>query len=220
MSSPIPPGRPIRPTSAESSTDWLQRHAREIVLAVAAVAVVGGGFFAYRQISAGNEQRAEQALFAAQQTAMTAEPEQGVQALQQVVTGHGGTSAGAQAALQLAQLLYDQGKYDEGLRVLDGVSGSHREFGASIQALVGAGHEGSGRYADAAAAYRRAAEAARFDEDRQSYLTEAARVLALAGDREGAIRIWTEIADDPTSPHAPEARVRLGELQARPASNG
>jgi hypothetical protein len=37
-----------------------------------------------------------------------------------------------------------------------------------------------------------------------------------AGKTDAAIRIWTELAKDESSPEAAEARVRLGELTAKP----
>lgn len=213
--------RPSSGARSESAAEWFQLHAREIVLGVAAIAVVGGGIFTYRQISAGNEQRAEQALFAAQQTSQGGAPDEEAQALQRVVTAHEGTAAGTQAALLLAQLRYSQGNYADGIAVLRQVAdGAGKEFAASVHALIGAGLEGAGNHAEAASAYRKAVDAARFEADRDAYRTELARVLTLAGNEEEAVRIWTELADDPTSPHAPEARVRLGELQAQPASNG
>jgi TolA-binding protein len=213
--------RPASGGSSDSITDWLQLHAREVILGVAAVAVVGGGIFAYRQISAGNEQRAEQALYAAQQTVMTGAPQEAEQALQRVVTAHDGTAAGAQAALLLAQLRYSEGKYDDGLAVLRKVEGgAAAEFRAPIQGLIAAGLEGKGQYAEAAAAYRRAADAAPFAADKEAFRTEVARVLTLAGNKAEAAKIWADLADDPTSPHAPEARVRLGELEAKPAARG
>ncbi|HEY0971172.1 MAG TPA: tetratricopeptide repeat protein [Gemmatimonadales bacterium] len=213
--------RPVSGGHTESLGEWLQLHTREIVLGVVAVAVVGGGIFAYRQISAGNEQRAEQALFAAQQAAQSGAPQEGEQALQRVVTGHEGTAAATQAALLLAQLHYSQGEYAEGLATLRQVEGSAgKAFSASVQALIGAGLEGEGKYAEAAAAYRRAVDAAQFEADRESYRTEVARVLTLAGNPAEAAKIWAELANDPTSPHAPEARVRLGELEAKPAARG
>lgn len=219
MAIPPPVGRPASADRSTSVTEWFERYAREIVIGVVAIAVIGGGVFAYRWISRGNEQRAEQAFFAAQAATQSGDPQQAVTALSGVVTAHGGTAAATQAALLLAQVRYSQGQYAEGLEALRQIEGSvDAEFRSAVQALIGAGHEGLGQFAEAAAAYRRAADQARFDEDRDAYLTELARTLTLGGDRAAAIEIWQELAADMTSPHAPEARVRLGELQATPAN--
>jgi hypothetical protein len=216
-----PAGRSSSSGRSFSLGDWFQLHLREVAIGVVGLAVVGGGIFAYRSISRGNEQRADQAFYAAQAAAQSGDPQQAELALDRVIGGHEGTPAGTQAALLLAQLRYAQGKFAEGLATLRRVEGGvGEEFRAPVQALIAAGHEGQGQYAEAAAAYRRAAEQARFDEDRDSYRTELARVLALAGDTAAAVAVWEEIAVDVTSPHAPEARVRLGELQAKPVTRG
>ena len=207
--------------SASSASDWPQLHARELVIGVGAGAVIGGGIFTYRRISAGNEQRAEQALFAAQEAVQSGNPQQAAQALEGVARAHEGTSAATQATLLLAQQYYSEGKHAEGIAALQRIAGStDEEFQASVQALIAAGHEGAGKYAEAAPAYPPAPAEARFPEDRESYRTDLARVLALSGDTAGAIEVWQAIAADPTSPHAAEARVRLGELEAKPASRG
>ena len=54
--------------------------------------------------------------------------------------------------------------------------------------------------------------------DRENYLANAARSLTAAKDTAAARQIWQELAKDETSNLAPEARIRLGELSARPAS--
>ena len=87
----------------------------------------------------------------------------------------------------------------------------------AVHALIGAGLEGKGDYAAAAQAYQQAAEQAAFALERQTHQADAARAMTLAGNAQGAVAIWQELANDPTSPFSAEARVRLGELQAAPA---
>jgi len=62
--------------------------------------------------------------------------------LQALLRRYGGTTAAIQARMLLAQVLFGQGKVDEGLKELDAVS-SPGPFAASLHALKGAGLEQS-----------------------------------------------------------------------------
>lgn len=203
---------------AHSVGDWLQTHVREVVIGLVVVVVAVGGVFFYRQISIANQRSAEQQYFAAQ--AQAGDPAAQQKALDQVIGSFEGTPSAAQAAMLLAQLRYDEGKYDEGLaalrRLQDG--GVPDEFAAAVEALVAAGLEGKRQFNEAAASYRSAAEKARFDADRQTYLADAARTYRLAGNQAAAVELWTQLASDPANPLSAEARVRLGELTVKPAA--
>lgn len=214
MSDTLPPPRPA-PSRSTSPGDWLQLHARKVVAGVVILAVAVGGVYAYRQISASTAQRAERAYFAAQGGQES--PEQQERALDGVVGAYGGTPAGTQAAMLLAQLRYNRGAHAEGVAALRRIEGDGGEFEAAIDALIAAGLEGQGQFAEAATKYREAADASRFETDRDGYLADAARAFAHAGNEAEAVRIWTQLAEDATGTAAPEARVRLGELTARPA---
>ena len=52
---------------------------------------------------------------------------------------------------------------------------------------------------------------------RNQYRAEAARNYQLAGDRPAALRLWTELAKVEGQGLADEARVRIGELEVKPA---
>lgn len=217
MSDTLPPPRPA-PSRSPSAGDWLQLHAKKIAVGVVVAAVAVGGIYAYQQISASNAQRAERAYFAAQSG--QGAPADQERALDAVIGAHGGTPAATQAALLLAQLRYNRGAYSEGVATLQRLEGGGGEFEAAVDALIAAGMEGQGQFAQAAAKYREAADAARFDIDRDGYLADAARAFRQAGNDAEAVRIWTELAEDPTSGLAAEARVRIGELTAKPAGRG
>lgn len=202
-----------------SVADWIQQHVREVSIAAVAVVVLVGGTFVYRQMSASTERNAEQAFFSAQQLRQSNDPSKAEAELSRVTTQYRGTAGGTQAAMVVAQMRYDAGKYVEGLQTLEQLKdgGVSDEFAASVEALIAAGYEGQGKYAEAAAAYLRAASDARFDADKVSYRADAARVLGAGGQVAEAVKLWQAIADDPTSPLADEARVRLGELTVAPA---
>ena len=204
-----------------SFTDWLQLNARAVAIGAVAVAAVGAFVFIYQRYTASTARQAEQAYFAAQ-GAPSQNPQDREKALDAVIGRFDGTPAATQAAMLVAQQRYDRGAYKEGIGALQRVEG-HRasaEFEPALDALIAAGLEGRGDFRGAAAKYREAAEAARFEIDRDNYMADAARALRRAGDEAEAVRIWTELAERPASPVAAEAQVRLGELSAKPAGRG
>lgn len=214
MSDLSSPPRAPHSSSSLSAGDWLQLHAKKVAVAAVVVAVAVAGIYGYRQITASTAQRAERAYFSAQAT--QGAPDAQERALDGVIGAYGGTPAATQAAMLLAQLRYDRGAYAEGVAALARIDASE-EFEASVDALIAAGLEGQGQFGEAAAKYREASEAARFEADHDGYLADAARAYRRAGNEAEAIRIWTDLADDPMGSVAAEARVRLGELTAKPA---
>ena len=133
-----------------------------------------------------------------------------------VVSRYEGTSAGTQAAITLAQTLYDQKKFKEGLEVLKAAEAKAHDFTASIHVLEAAGREELKDLVGAAEQYKLAAQVTRFPADKAEYQSAAARDYMAAGKTEEAKAIWTELVKDETGPGAAEARVRLGEIEAKP----
>jgi tetratricopeptide (TPR) repeat protein len=137
--------------------------------------------------------------------------------LQKVVSRYEGTSAGTQAALTLAQTFYDQKKFKEGVDVLKAAEAkAPADFKASVHILEAAGYEELKNLVAAAEQYKLAAQVTRFPVDKSEYLASAARDYMAAGKTEEAKAIWTDLVKDETAPTAAEARVRLGELEAKP----
>ena len=137
--------------------------------------------------------------------------------LQKVATRYQGTRAGAQAALTAAQLMYDQKKYKEGIAALEKAEPkAPDDFKASIHVLEAAGYEELKDFVSGAAQYKLAATATRFPADKAQYQAAAARDYMAAGKKDEAKALWTELAKDDTGPMASEAKVRLGEVTAKP----
>jgi predicted negative regulator of RcsB-dependent stress response len=201
----------------ESMTEWLMLHKRDVTWAVVGLAVIVGGFWYYERSQSLKAQRAEAAYFQARQAVSGGNPAQGVSDLQKVVSRYEGTSAGTQAALTLAQAYYDQKKYKEGLDVLKKAeSKASGDFKPSVYVLEAAGHEQLKDFVAAADDYKLAAQVTRFPFDKAEYRATAARDYMAAGRTAEAKAIWTELAKDESGPVAAEARVRLGELDAKP----
>ena len=209
----------FQPDRSETAAEWLVLHKQRVIIGVVAIVILFGGAWFYRRSSQIKATRAESAYFQARQAAMAGNAPLAVTDLRNVTTRYKGTAGAAQAALALAQILYDEGKYQEGITELDKVAGSSpQELRSAIHVLRAVGHEGLKQFDQAAAEYQAAAEVTRFPKDASSYRASAARAL-MAGNKPDAARaIWAELAAEPQGSMVSEARVRLGELTAKPAS--
>ena len=217
MTTPNIPARQRYGAQDESVGDWLLLHKNQLTWAVLALAVIIGGFWFYKRSQAIKSQRAESAYFQARQSAAAGNLPLAVSDLKKVVARYEGTRAGTQAAVTLAQVLYDQKQFKEGLEVLKKVeANAPSDFSASIHVLEAAGYEELKDFVAAAEQYKLAAKATEFPVDKAKYQAAAARDYMAAGKTEEARVIWTELAKDEARPEAAEARVRLGELTAKP----
>lgn len=139
--------------------------------------------------------------------------------LERLVRRYPDTYAGRQAVLLLSEVLFSAGKYQQGITELERAAAVSDDQGvaATAEAQIGAGYEEMKKYGEAATHYEKAATKARFQTDKLLFRASAARAHTNAGNKDAAIKIWSELAADETSPVAGEARIRLGELKARVA---
>jgi predicted negative regulator of RcsB-dependent stress response len=217
MTTPNIPARKRYGSDEDSIVDWLVLRRREVTWAVLALAVIVAGFWFYQRSQALKSQRAETAYFQARQSAAAGNLPLAISDLQKVIARYEGTRAGTQAALSLAQAFYDQKKFKEGIAALKKVEAkAPDDFRPSIHVLEAAGYEELKEFVAAAEQYDLAAKATRFPVDKAKYQAAAARDFMAAGKTEEAKRIWTELAKDESTPESAEARVRLGELTAKP----
>src|SRR4051794_22854346 len=114
MTTPNAAPRPRQIAKDESITEWLMLHKRQVTWTAVAVVLLAGGVWYYKRSQALRAQRAEAQYFQARQAGAAGNVPLALSDLQKVATRYEGTQAGAQAALTLAQTLYDQKKYKEG----------------------------------------------------------------------------------------------------------
>jgi predicted negative regulator of RcsB-dependent stress response len=201
----------------ESFSEWLMLHKRAVSWAVIALAIVVLGYWYYQRSQALKAQRAETAYYQARQSASAGNLPLAVSDLQKVATRYEGTRAGAQASITLAQALYQQKKFKDGIAVLKKAEAkAPSDFRPSIHVLEADGLEELRDFGAAAEQYKAAATATKYPVDKAQYQAAAARDYMAAGKTEDAKAIWTELAKDETGPMAAEAKVRLGELLAKP----
>jgi predicted negative regulator of RcsB-dependent stress response len=209
------PTVPLLEEGGESFIEWARANSRTLSIGgivVVAVAAIG---LLWRASADKKEMRASQALSAAQIVFQSGNAALAQSDLQALIRRYGGTTAGIQARMLLAQVHFGQGKVEDGLKELDAI-GSGGPYAASVHGLRGAGLEQAGKAAEAAAAYEQAAAAATTRIAKAAYQSDAARAYVTAGNADAARRIWEAIAADDANPLAGEARVRLGELAVKP----
>ena len=208
--------RPHLDLAPESFVEALQHYRKPITAGVIVLAAAIGGLWLWKRSGEIKEVRAAAAYSVAEAAfgagnAPLAQPE-----LEKVVSRYAGTSAGTQAAMLLAQILYDQGKFADGISQLEAALAKAPDaLEAGTLALIGSGHEGVGASAEAAAAFDRAAQAAEFGEDRDMYRMSAARNHVAAGNVAVARSIYEDIALREDASYAGEAKLRLGELMGK-----
>jgi len=217
MTNPSIPTKRRYGADEESLTEWVMLHKREATWAVVALALVVLGYWYYERSEALKAQRGESAYFQARQSAAAGNLPLAVSDLQKVAARYEGTRAGAQASISLAQALYEQKKYKEGIAALKKAEAkAPSDFQPSIHVLQADGYEELKDFVAGAEQYKLAAKETSFPVDKAKYQAAAARDYMTAGKTEEAKAIWTELAKDETGPMAAEAKVRLGELLAKP----
>ena len=198
--------------------DWLQANNRALTIgaAVLVIALLGGWFY----MRSGELKRlnAERMLNQAKQSIAAGNAPLAQADLQRVASRYKGTPSGVQAALILAQMQYDEGKFAEGIQTLEPFRRQGGELQAAVLSLIGDGQMASGQGAEAARTYQDAAAATTLVGEKTVYRSKAARALMAAGKNDEARTLWQQLADDPNAElvHA-EARIRLGELSVRTA---
>jgi len=207
-------------TATPTFAEWIQANSRIVGVGAAVVVLAAVGYWFYLRSAEIKRQNADRGLNQAKQSISAGNAALAESDLQKVATRYKGTPAGAQAAMLLAQLNFDQGKTPQGLKVLEPYqsgSAAGANLGA-IWALTADGQLGSGKPDDAAKSYEKAANATALPGEKSIYLSKSARALMLAGKNEDARKLWERLASDPNAMAVRnEAEVRLGELQARPA---
>jgi tetratricopeptide (TPR) repeat protein len=199
----------------ETIIAWAQANARKISIIGMVVVLAAAIGMLWRASAEKKQVRASQALAAAQAVAQSGNAALAQSDLRALLRRYGGTKAAVQARILLAQVLYTQEKFEEGLKELEATSPSGPSA-ASYYGLKAAGLEQTGKLAEAATEYERAASAAETVLAKASYRSDAARAYLAAGNKDAALKIWEGLAADDASPLAGEAKIRIGELTARP----
>lgn len=200
----------------DAFVEWLELHARELMYASVGLLVIAGGVWFYRQSNARQAESAQTALSEAESALASGNLPLAQSDLEKLLQRYGSTNAGRQAHVLLAQVHYQKGEYQQGIQELQALTADKDAYtAAAAMNLVAGGLEQSGKLAEAAAMYEKAAVKAPYATDHDVYMASAARALMAAGKTEEAKKIWAALAQDDQSPASAEARVRLGEMEAK-----
>lgn len=208
--------RPDVEQRVDSLVSWLELHSRQLMYGSFGLLVVAGGFWFYRQSTERQASSALSALSDAQSAMAAGNLPLAQSDLENLIKRYGSTDAAMQGHVLLAQVHLAKGEFQQGIADLTPVMSAKDAYtAASAMNLAGAALEQSGKAADAAAMYRKAAAKAPFKIDQDVYMANAARVLTADGKVDEARKIWSALAKDDQSAASAEARVRLGELEAK-----
>lgn len=212
--------RPPMELDADSLLDTLKAKQREITVTAIAIVAIGGAAYLWRESVIKKDERAERALATAASSYFQGNKALAQSDLDKMAERYKGTAAGVQGSMMLAQIMFELGKWDDGIKKLESARGASvsDRFSPAIDGLIGGALADQKKYDEAAKHYQAAADKAPFAADKDLYRAEAARVLVLAGKKDDARKIWTEIASRRDSPAVGEAKIRLGELNAAPSA--
>jgi predicted negative regulator of RcsB-dependent stress response len=204
---------------AQTFLDWTKINSKALTAGAVVVVVAAAGFWFYQRSQAITAANAQRALMNAKQSLSAGNLQLAQTDLQSVYSRYGSTAAGVEAAMLLAQVSYDNGKPQDGIAMLEKVSGSRAAstLEPTIKSLEGDGYSQMGKMSDAGKQYEAAAAASGFEVEKGFYQSKAARAYQAAGDTAKARAIWTELSTNVNASMTTEAKVRLGELTATTA---
>lgn len=219
MGTSSPVSAPEREFDADAIKDWVVARSKPLSIGAGVVVVAVAGFLFWQQSVRLKEERAETAYGQGATSFYSGNTPLAKTDLEKVVSRYPGTTGATQAAILLAQIAYGDGKYDAGIKQLTDIQGSAPSImAAELEELIASGYADAKKYDDAAKHYLKAADLAKFPADKDLYKADAARVLVAGGKAADARKIWAELAANRESPVINEARVRVGEIDAKAAS--
>lgn len=215
MTAPTTGGTPTPPLAGRDWQDWVRTNVRRVGLVAGAVVIVAGVVLAYLASERRKEAFAAQALAQAWATVEAGNMPLAANDLTRLVERFSGTRSADEAAILLNEIRLLNGETDAAVRALQDYARKSRAgyFAASAWSLMGAGLENQGKYREAAAAYRRAADEAELAFLKAQYLLDAGRAYALVGDTANARSSFGEVLTKYGGlAQAAEARVRMSEV--------
>jgi predicted negative regulator of RcsB-dependent stress response len=217
------PASPLKQPKAESFMDWFHVNSRWVgVGAVAVLVAAVAAWYVPRAKLQKNENADKQLLIAKQSLAPgNANLPLAEVDLKKVADRYEGTSAGAEAAMLLAQLKLEKGDNQGAATYLDALASKLKTGPDAVAArmLLGDAYSQMTKYAEAAAEYERAAAMTSMPNEKSYLMAKAGHAYMAGGKWSEARKIWEALANQSDNPAvAAEARVRLGELTATSAS--
>lgn len=207
-----------RQPKATSFIDWFHVNSRWVAIGAVVIAVGAGvaWYVPHQRVMA--SENADRMLLDAKRSLNSGNAQLAESDLKKVADRYAGTPSGTEAGMLIGQLHLEKGETAAAvtsLRDLVSKVGSGSSA-AAARGLLGDALSQSGKAAEAAAEYERAAEATSLANEKAGLLGKAAYAYMAAGNAAKARSIFERLVADGGSPAlAAEARVRLGELNAK-----
>lgn len=204
----------------DSIKDLIITRKREFAIGGIIVVAVAGGLLLWRLSVNQKNANAANALTLATNALYSGNRTLAETELQAVADRYRDTASGVEAAMVLAQTEFEEARWDDGLKVLEGIKRSSviANFAAPVDGLMAGAYADLKKYDEAVKRYQTASGEAGYQAAKDLYMADAARILEVAGKNDEARKIWEELASRPDSPSVAEAKVRIGELEAAPAT--
>ncbi|MFN2431570.1 MAG: tol-pal system YbgF family protein, partial [Gemmatimonadota bacterium] len=167
---------------------WSRENARTVAVICGALVVVIGGLLLYRTSRAGENRRAAERYQEVWQAYAAGNYQLAANDFRQFRNQYAGSDYVDEATAYLGDSYYQAGDYPAAIEVLKGFDDDHGDSPLVFAAasVLGAAYEASGDWVNAADAYRKAQELARYDYQRAEALLNEARVLEAGGEPERA----------------------------------
>ena len=108
-------------STVDSIMGWFSLNSKQALMILGALAIVVGGWWFYSRSQALRAEKSEKAYYQALQSIGSGNTPLAISDLRKLSVRYAGTRAAIQGTVALAQLLYEDGKYAEGLTVLNKV---------------------------------------------------------------------------------------------------
>jgi len=206
-----------QPDAAERAIKWIAGNKNRITTVLGTVVLLAGATWYLSAAKARKEQFANRQLAEARFTAQSGNLQLATSDLTSIVESYGGTPAGQEAVLVLAnvRLAMDEGELAVA-ELTEFLNGNPLEYfeGPGYALLAGA-YEELGRFQEASESYEKAADATDLPLLRGEFLLDQARTATVAGNRTVAIEVYELILEefDRDSPINIEASARLSEAR-------
>lgn len=204
---------------------FFERHAKKIIIAVAAIVIIALGIFAYhRFVQMPKAEKASAQMFVAEDSFIAGQDSlalkgQGADApgFEAIAKNFSGTDAANLAHAYSGICLYDMGKYQEALAELQKFASDDELIAPSIQRMMGDCYVQLGKYEDAIKAYESAAKLADSEAISPSCLIKAGHVYEKLGKYDKAIAAYQQVKDKYYTNTADAERVEADLIRAQAA---
>jgi outer membrane protein assembly factor BamD (BamD/ComL family) len=200
---------------AEQWLAWAKANQRRLTIVAGVLVVIAGAIWFGVSAKTRRETFARRELDGARMAAESGNLPLAANDLSRIASTYGGTRAGQEAVVLLAQVRLLQDQPEMAVNEISEfiADGPQPQYRGPAYAALGAALEDLGRFAEAGQAYEEGARASEYALVAARFLLDAGRAYMTAADTAAALRIYQQILrDHGETGAASEARLRMAEL--------